>query len=152
MENPLSKSQDQCGRGIPRLENRETWGTHSVEGDLGHPPTHVYRKSIKISREDMTWLQSGRKKCTIRMGNASVDGTEIQITDGRTSVPVRIVKVEHGKCFRDLGENEARDEGFDTCAELITDLKKYYPRADASDPVTIIYFEPLNSTLSLFGQ
>jgi hypothetical protein len=110
----------------------------------------IYRERIKISRADMHWLRSGRKRCTIRMGTASVDGDRINVTDGTRNVPVRILRVINDKRFGDLSEEEAHDEGFGTRDELITDLKKYYPRALETDPVTIIYFEPLDSAPSLF--
>lgn len=111
---------------------------------------YIYREKIKISRADMKWLRSGKKKCTIRMGMASVDGDRIHVTDGTHSVLVRILRVINDKRFGDLGEGEAQDEGFGSRDELIADLKKYYPRAVETDLVTIIYFEPLDLTLSLF--
>lgn len=42
-------------------------------------------------------------------------------------------------------------EGFTSRAELIHDLRQYYPHANDSDPITVIYFEPISNTLSLFG-
>ena len=84
------------------------------------------------------------------MGMASVDGDRILVTDGTRDVPVRIIRVVNDRRFGELGEQEAHDEGFSSRDELVADLKKYYPRAIETDPVTIIYFEPLDHTPSLF--
>ena len=110
----------------------------------------VYSKVIKISRGDMTLLRAGKKKCTIRMGNASVSTAEINVSDGRTSVPVRITDVDNRRTFGQLTDDDAKAEGFATRDELISDLRKYYPRASSSDQVTVIYFEPLTAEPSLF--
>jgi hypothetical protein len=72
------------------------------------------------------------------------------MTDGRTSVRVKITGVENGKCFGDLSDREAQAEGFSSAAELIADLRKYYPRATATDPVTIIYFSVPELSPTLF--
>lgn len=110
----------------------------------------VYSGRIKISRGDMQLLKSGRKTCTIRMGTARVAGTEISITDGRESVPVKITRVDTQKRFGELDEHEARAEGFNTREELVNDLRKYYPKATDENLVTIIYFEPISVSGVLF--
>ncbi len=105
---------------------------------------YTYRGKIKISREDMVLLRAGRKKCTVRMGTASVATPEILMTDGRTSVAVRIVKIDNDRCFRDLNDQDAQDEGFQTREELLQDLKQYYPQARGEDQITVIYFQLLD--------
>jgi hypothetical protein len=112
---------------------------------------YTYSGSIKISRDDMKLLKAGRKKCTIRLGLATVATPEIKMSDGRISVAVRIVKVDATRTLKELTDTDARDEGFSSREELLRDLRQYYPRATDSDPITVIYFEPLADTPSLFG-
>jgi hypothetical protein len=84
------------------------------------------------------------------MGLAAVATPEILMSDGRTSVAVRILKVDAERRLKDLNDQDARNEGFETRAELIADLKRYYPTVTDEDRVTVIYFEPLNSESRLF--
>jgi hypothetical protein len=72
------------------------------------------------------------------------------MTDGKQSVRVKITGVDNGKCFGGLTDREAQAEGFSSADELIADLRKYYPLAIATDPVTIIYFSLPESQSSLF--
>jgi hypothetical protein len=112
----------------------------------------VYSNVIKISRGDMALLRAGKKKCTIRMGNASVANSQINISDGRTSVLVKITDVDNSRTLEQLTDEDAREEGFSTREELISDLHKYYPRAKSTDPVTVIRFELVSQTPSLFDD
>jgi hypothetical protein len=73
------------------------------------------------------------------------------MTDGRKSVPVRIVKIDNERCFKEITLQDAVDEGFHSREELIQDLRHYYPRMQDVDPITVIYFEPIGITPSLFG-
>jgi hypothetical protein len=118
---------------------------------MGTTRPYVYREKIKISRSDMGLLCAGRKRCTIRIGTAAVATGEILMTDGRKSIPVRILKVDNGRCFNEISLQDAVDEGFESREELIQDLRHYYPRTQDADPITVIYFEPIGITPSLFG-
>ena len=106
-----------------------------------HAAQRVYRDTIKISESDMALLCEGRKKCTIRLGNATVATPEIGMTDGRRTIRVRILRIDNQRQFKDISEKDAADEGSDSKEELIQDLKKYYPQARNTDPITVIYFE-----------
>lgn len=117
---------------------------------MGVPKQFVYRGRIRISRDDMHLLKAGRKTCTVRMGTASVAGSEISVTDGRESVPVRITRIDNQKRFGQLDDHEAQAEGFTTREELIKDLRKYYPKASDEDVVTVIYFERASVPKMLF--
>ncbi len=103
---------------------------------------YTYSGIIKISSDDMRLLKENRKRCTIRLGTASVATPEILMSDGRDSVPIRIVRVDTSRSLAELTEDDAHAEGFENREELLKDLSKYYPRAVPSDPVTVIYFEP----------
>jgi hypothetical protein len=98
----------------------------------------------------VSWLLSGRKRCTIRLGHSTVASENITMTDGKTSVRVKITGIENGKCFGDLSDSEAQAEEFAWAKELIDDLRKYYPRAAATDPVTIIYSSLPEPSRTLF--
>jgi len=105
-----------------------------------------------VSRGDMALLRAGKKKCTIRIGNASVANPQINVSDGRTSVLVRITDVDNSRTFEQLTDEDAHNEGFSTRDELISDLRKYYPRAKPTDPVTVIRFELAQQAPSLFDN
>lgn len=112
----------------------------------------TYGKTMKISRSDMELLRSGRKKCTVRLGMASVPNPEIVMTDGRTSISVRILSVDSSRRFSELTDQDAKDEGFLSKEELWKDLRHYYPRATDDDPVTVIHFERSDLPSSLFDK
>jgi hypothetical protein len=112
--------------------------------------SYSYNKVIKISRSDMSLLRAGKKSCTVRLGNASVGRSEMEMSDGRTSVRVRITRVDNTRTFEQLTDDDARAEGFSTREELLLDLKKYYPRATPNDQVTVISFQPLTGNGLLF--
>jgi hypothetical protein len=100
----------------------------------------VYKRRIKVSPTDLDLARSGRKTCTIRLGTLGVDGAVVDLTDGRHALPVRIVSVDTGKCYKDLELDHAQKEGFDTLEELKNDLSAYYGEIDPMQPITIINF------------
>lgn len=106
----------------------------------------VYRGRIKVSRQDMELLQAGRKKCTVRLGTASVATPEIYFSDGRSNVRVRILRIDTTRRLKDLTDQDARDEGFETRQQLLDDLKRFYPWAGPEQPITVIYFEPADQS------
>jgi hypothetical protein len=112
--------------------------------------TYSYNSVIKISRSDMSLLRAGKKSCTVRLGNASVGASEIEMSDGRASVRVRITKVDNTRTLEQLTDEDARAEGFSTREELLLDLKKYYPRASPDDQVTVISFQRVMENGLLF--
>lgn len=98
----------------------------------------------------MRLLKANRKKCTVRLGTASVATPEITMTDGKDSVAIRIVRVDTSRHLDELTDDDAQAEGFETREQLLKDLSKYYPRAKPSDPVTVIYFEPVEVVPTCF--
>jgi hypothetical protein len=101
----------------------------------------TYRGQIKISPSDMSLLQEGRKKCTVRVGIIDVNGTDLFMTDGRQRVKVRISEVDNRRVYRELTNQDAIDEGFPSLKELQKDLSKYYGKIDPDQPVTVIRFD-----------
>lgn len=75
---------------------------------------------------------------------------EILMSDGRGSVRVRILKVDTSRTFREISLPDALDEGLGSREELIQDLRQYYPHAADGDPTTVIYFEQIGATPTLF--
>jgi hypothetical protein len=104
----------------------------------------TYKGQIKISPSDMSLLQDGRKKCTIRLGIIEVQGTNLLMTDGKQRVMVRVSEVDNHRVYRELTEQDAVDEGFSSLDDLRKDLAKYYGKIDAEQPVTVIRFSIAN--------
>lgn len=100
----------------------------------------TYKTRIKVSTEDLQAAQAGRKTCTIRAGDASVGGSELDLTDGKSSSRIRVLNVE-SKRFGELSDREVQGEGFSSIDELRADLARYYPRLEAVSPVSVIWFE-----------
>ena len=100
----------------------------------------TYKRSIKVSADDLALARSGAKTCTIRLGIASVGAELMDLSDGQDVLKVRIVSVET-EPYRNLTQQHAQWEGFSTVEELKKDLEKYYRRIDQDQPVTIIRFE-----------
>lgn len=101
----------------------------------------TYRERMKVSPSDLRLARRGRKKCTIRLGVANVIGGQIALTDGRHSFAVNILSVDADRSYRELSDSDARDEGFESLAELQADLRQYYGPIDPEQPMTVIRFE-----------
>ena len=93
----------------------------------------------------MDLLRAGKKKCTVRIGTVSVASDELLMSDGRHSIPIRVLRIDHTRNFSELTDQDAIAEGFLDKEELRTDLKKYYPKISDDDLVTVIYFERADS-------
>jgi hypothetical protein len=102
----------------------------------------AYRGRIKVSKNDLAMAMAGKKVCTIRRGTAVVDSETIALTDGTSSLRVRILSVETIP-YRDLNDEHARWEGFASIEELRNDLARYYREIEDQQPMTIIRFERL---------
>ena len=105
----------------------------------------TYRGRIKVSSSDLHLAMLGKKKCTIRLGKIGVAGHQIILTDGSEVLPVRITGVDTSRTFVQLNDQDARDEGFGSRAELVADLKQYYRTIDDQQPITVIYFNRVES-------
>lgn len=101
----------------------------------------TYKGQIKISSSDMSLLQDGRKKCTVRVGIIDINGTNLFMTDGKQRVKIRISEVDTHRVYRELTDQDALDEGFSSLEELQKDLSKYYGKIDPEQPVTVIRFD-----------
>jgi len=100
----------------------------------------AYRSEIKVSPADLESARRGRKSCTIRLGTAEVEGKDIDLTDGRGRLRVRVTRVDTTKTFDQLGPEEASGEGFQSKEELRADLRRYYRGLEGAQPMTVIWF------------
>jgi hypothetical protein len=89
----------------------------------------------------MSLLKEGKKRCTVRIGMIDVSGTDLFMTDGNERVKIRVSEVDNRKVYRELSNQDAFDEGFESLEELQKDLSKYYGKIDPEQPVTVIRFE-----------
>jgi hypothetical protein len=103
----------------------------------------TYRGKIKISSEDMHLVELGKKRCTIRLGEIDVEGAQIRLTDGQKSVAVRICKIKKGIPFSEINDEDIQAEGLENRLALENDLKKFYGPIEASQQISVIYFEPI---------
>jgi hypothetical protein len=101
----------------------------------------TYHSSIKVSAADLNLAKIGRKTCTIRLGTLKVSNEFVNLISGKNALRVRILSVETDKCFRDLGDEHAKREGFSSLNELRSDLENYYGNVEPAQPVTIINFD-----------
>ncbi len=100
----------------------------------------TYRGKIKLSSNDMALARSGRKTCTVRLGILEVAGSEIDLTDGEDRIKVSIREVDNKRVYRELSDQDASEEGFNSVEELRLDLQQYYKRIDPEQPITVIRF------------
>jgi hypothetical protein len=100
----------------------------------------TYRGQIKVSKSDLRLAKAGRKTCTIRFGTAMVQGDEIDLTDGRDRIRVRILAVDTHRPYADITDEEARADGVDSLAALDADLRRFYGRLHPDQPMTLIHF------------
>jgi hypothetical protein len=101
----------------------------------------TYMTRIKVSTSDLNLARSGKKKCTIRVGTLSVGRELINLTDGTDSIKIKITKVESGRKYGSLTDEDTLLDGLSSKVELDADLKQFYGRIDPEQPMTLIHFE-----------
>lgn len=108
----------------------------------------TYRGQIKVSRRDLQLARQGRKTCTIRLGTAKVEGSDIDLSDGREHIRVRILRVETDRPYASISDEEAVADGVTSRDALDSDLRRFYGSSlDAAQPMTLIHFALLEGTL-----
>ncbi len=100
------------------------------------------RRHIMVKGRFVDLILSGKKRSTIRLGRVIPRYDEIIIHGGgRPIAKARITKVTY-KRVRELTDEDAKKDGYNSVDELIRDLEKVYGRKiSPDDVVTIIEFE-----------
>jgi len=97
---------------------------------------HLMLKGVYIEK-----ILSGEKRATIRRGIVKPKYNEITIhAGGRPIAKAKITRV-YFKRLRELGDYEAKLEGYTSREELIEELRRVYKGIRDDDYVTIIEFE-----------
>lgn len=99
---------------------------------------HLMVKGLYVEK-----ILSREKRATIRKGIYKPRYEEVIIhAGGRPIAKARITRVYYKK-LKELGEYEARIEGFDSRDELLNDLRRVYGNIKENDFFTVIEFEIL---------
>jgi hypothetical protein len=97
---------------------------------------HLMLKGIYAEK-----LLKGEKKATIRKGIVKPKYAEVIVhAGGRPIAKIKITRVYYKK-VSELGDYEARLEGYESVDELLRDLKRAYGDLKYDDYVTVIEFE-----------
>lgn len=98
------------------------------------PPT------LRISKEYLPAIRSGRKRSTIRKGRRPIKIGLLLLSAGADFVPVNVTDVTVTR-FGCLGDEEARKDGFANLRELERALQKHNPDLSPNSFVTIVSFD-----------
>jgi excisionase family DNA binding protein len=110
-------------------------------GSFSSRRTTFNAPSMSISAEYLPAIRSGRKCTTIRKGRLLISKGMLLLTARTTDfVPVNVTdsRVTRFKC---LTEEDAKNDGFSSLAELQKALLKHYPNLGINSWVTIVYFD-----------
>lgn len=105
----------------------------------------TYKTRIKVSNSDYDLALSGKKTCTIRLGTLAVGRDILDLTDGSRSVKIRVLRIDSGRRYADLTDEEAIQDGQASKQALDLDLRKFYGKIDPNQPMTLIFFELIKS-------
>ncbi|AGK60136.1 hypothetical protein Asulf_00100 [Archaeoglobus sulfaticallidus PM70-1] len=102
-------------------------------------------QSINFDSKFVEMIRLGRKKSTIRRGiKIFSKGSVVNLTsDGRVFGKARIIKVIV-KRLDEIGEEDAKLDGFESREELFSELKRIYGSIDEKEFFTIIHFEVID--------
>ncbi len=99
------------------------------------------RRHIMMRGEYARLLLSGQKRATIRLGKVIPKYDEVIIHSwGRPIAKAKITKVTYKK-VRELTDEDAKKDGFNSKEELIKELRRVYGDVKPNDLVTIIELE-----------
>jgi hypothetical protein len=101
------------------------------------------RKSIRIDPKFFPDIQEGRKKATVRRGVRSYPIGRIVIESDEPSPRVLDVSVEsiQFKAYEELTEEDARRDGYNSLADLRSELDRIYGDLSPKDLMTIVEFD-----------
>ena len=100
------------------------------------------KKHLEFKGEYKDLLLQGKKTSTIRYGKLSFKkGQEVFIHSGGYVLGKAKIKDVQIIRIKDLTNEIAKKDGFESKEELIAKLKEHYPHLRADDPLTYIEFE-----------
>jgi hypothetical protein len=108
----------------------------------------TYRGQIKVSQSDLRLARAGRKTCTIRLGTAMVQDSEIDLTDSKERIRIRILDVDTKRPYSTVTNEEARADGVESLEALDADLRRFYGPIHPDQPMTLIHFAVLTDESS----
>lgn len=97
---------------------------------------------IPLAVDLVPLVLSGKKTSTVRLGIRNYPLGPAQIASAGLAVPIEITGLEFTK-LGCLDEDVAKTEGYDSVAELLCALQRFYPDAAKDRDVTIIRFRKL---------
>ncbi len=101
-------------------------------------------EKINFDEEFVEPIVSGRKVTTVRRGIKSYPvGRVVELTAGGSTFAIARVKKVVVKRVRELNDEDARRDGFESRNELLSALKKIYGDVKESEFVTVVHFEVL---------
>ncbi len=101
---------------------------------------------INFDEEFVEPIVSGRKVTTVRRGIKSYPvGRVVELTAGGNTFALAKVKKVVVKRIKELSDEDARRDGFESRDELLSALKKIYGDVKENEFVTVVHFEVLKS-------
>ncbi|MEM0217417.1 MAG: ASCH domain-containing protein [Candidatus Nezhaarchaeales archaeon] len=98
-------------------------------------------KKLNFSKEYRRKIEEGLKKQTIRLSTSLKEGDRVKVVVGGKVLGVaRITKIER-KIVEELTEEDAKNDGFESLAQLIKALRRHYGKISGKKEVCIIGFE-----------
>ncbi|GMV04423.1 MAG: hypothetical protein AMXMBFR53_07030 [Gemmatimonadota bacterium] len=94
---------------------------------------------IPLASEYVPLVQSRRKTTTVRAGRRPFKTGQHRIVSGPTAISVVVTKVQY-KTVEELTDLDARADGFGSREELMAALRRFYPRLQDQDAVTVVHF------------
>ena len=99
---------------------------------------------INFDEEFVEPIMSGRKVTTVRRGIKSYPvGRIVELTAGGNTFALARVKKVVVKRVRELNDDDAKRDGFESRNDLLSALKKIYGDVRDSEFVTVVHFEVL---------
>jgi len=97
-------------------------------------------KHLMLKRQFVEKILSGEKATTIRLGRVEIHSKEFYIHAGGRIIARAVIEGVSYKRLKELTDEDAKADGFNSVSELKETLRKFYPNIKEHDWVTIIRF------------
>ena len=101
-------------------------------------------KYLRIKKEYVNLILSGKKRSTIRLGIVSPTRHKVFIESGGRVIGEALIDSVRYSKLSELNDKDAKTDGFSDVNELIKELSTIYPGIKGDDWVTIIKFKLIN--------